>query len=171
MQGLSFNRARRARLLLATKSDSIRVPNLRTLLAIGFGLTLAGVWPAILTGQSLSFLKTLPAAPPPWGAAAAAADASGIYIAEGITSLRKYDRDGAEIWSRGLEGLHIRAMAAHAAGVYAGGIAAGTESFVRLYDAQGTELWTRQLRDWSLQQRLVLAEIRYSRRRALDQAI
>lgn len=110
----------------------------------GFALALAGVSPAILTGQSLSFLKTLPAAPPPWGAAAAAGDASGIYIAEGVTSLRKYDRDGAEIWSRGLEGLHIRAMATHAAGVYAGGLVAGAESFVRLYDAQGTEIWTRQ---------------------------
>ena len=118
--------------------------NIRFLLVFGFGLTLAGVWTAILTGQSLSFLKTLPAAPPPWGAAAVAGDASGIYVAEVVTFLRKYDRDGAQIWSRGLEGLHIRGMATHAAGVYAGGIAGGAESFVRLYDAQGTEIWTRQ---------------------------
>ena len=110
----------------------------------GLGLSPAGVWPASIKGQSLSFLKTLPAAPPPWGAEAAAGDASGIYIAEGVAFLRKYDRDGAEIWSRGLEGLHIRGMATHAAGVYAGGIVAGAESFVRLYDPQGTEIWTRQ---------------------------
>src|SRR5450759_4997632 len=84
---------------------------------LGFALTLVGVWPAIVEGQSLSFLKTLPAGPPPWSAAAAAGDASGIYIAESDTFLRKYDRDGVEIWSRRLA-AQIRGMATHDAGVY-----------------------------------------------------
>ena len=86
---------------------SFLVPIMKVL---GFALTLVGVWPAIVEGQSLSFLKTLPAGPPPWNAAAAAGDATGIYIAESDTFLRKYDRDGAEIWSRKLE-AQIRGMA------------------------------------------------------------
>ena len=88
---------------------------------LGFALALVGVWPAIAEAQSLSFLKTLPAGPPPWNAAAAAADATGIYIAESDTFLRKYDRDGVAIWSRRLEGLQIRGMATNDAGVYVGG--------------------------------------------------
>jgi hypothetical protein len=121
---------------------------------LGFALALVGVWPAIAEAQSLSFLKTLPAGPPPWNAAAAAADATGIYIAESDTFLRKYDRDGAEIWSRKFE-AQIRAMATHDAGVYVGGLTqnntppgphgtASIESLIRLYDPQGNELWTRQ---------------------------
>src|SRR3954453_20709139 len=118
----------------------------RILKGLGFGVALVGVWPAI--AQSLSFLKTLPAGPPPGNAAAAAADATGIYIAESDTFLRKYDRDGVEIWSRRLE-AQIRAMATHDAGVYVGGITSnvlpgqqrvGTnDAFVRLYDVQGNE--------------------------------
>lgn len=122
---------------------------------LGFAVMMAGVWPGVVEGQSLSFLKTLPAGPPPWNAAAAAADGSGIYIAEADTFLRKYDREGAEIWSRRLEGFQIRSMATSAAGVYVGGLTqnytppgpygtASVESVIRLYDAQGNELWTRQ---------------------------
>jgi uncharacterized protein (TIGR03437 family) len=123
---------------------------------LGFALALVGVWPAIAEAQSLSFFKTLPAGPPPWSAAAAVADATGIYIAESVTFLRKYDRDGVEIWSRALdEGLLIRSMATSAVGVYVGGLTrnytspgphgtGSVESFIRLYDPQGNELWTRQ---------------------------
>src|SRR4051794_5309234 len=124
---------------------------------LGLALMLAGVWPGIVEGQSLSFLKTLPAGPPPWNAAAAAGDASGIYIAESDTFLRKYDRDGVEIWSRRLDGFQIRSMATSEAGVYVGGLTqnntvpgpqgtASVESLIRLYDGQGNELWTRQFR-------------------------
>ena len=120
----------------------------------GFALMLVGVSPAIVEGQSLSFLKTLEAGPPAWNAAGTAGDASGIYIAESDTSLRKYDRDGTEIWSRRLE-AQIRGMATSGAGLYVAGLAynnvvpgpGGTsniESFVRLYDTQGNEIWTRQ---------------------------
>lgn len=123
------------------------------LLWFGFAATMAAVWPAAVEGQSLSYLKTLPAGPPPWSAAAAAGDASGIYIAEGDTFLRKYDREGAEIWSRRFD-AHIRSMATHDAGVYVGGLTSNvlpgqqrvgtTDAFVRLYDVDGNEKWTRQ---------------------------
>src|SRR3954453_22214464 len=120
---------------------------------LGFALALVGVLSAIVEAQSLSFFKTLPAGPPPWSAAAAAGDPSGIYIAESDTFLRKYDREGVEIWSRRLE-AQIRSMATHDAGVYVGGITSGVlpgevrvgtnDAFVRLYDVQGNEIWTRQ---------------------------
>jgi uncharacterized protein (TIGR03437 family) len=113
-------------------------------MVLGFALTLAGVWPAAVEGQSLSFLKTLPAGPPAWNASASAGDATGIYIAEGDMSLRKFDRDGVEIWSRKLQGLQIRSMATHDAGVYVGGLTQNNESLIRLYDPQGNELWSRQ---------------------------
>jgi len=126
----------------------------RNLLRFGVALALAAVGPAIVAGQSLTFLKTLPAAPPPWIATAAAGDASGIYIVEADKFLRKYDRDGAELWSRPLEGLNIRSMATSAAGVYVGGLtqtiapdpqrSVTIETLIRLYDAQGNQLWTKQ---------------------------
>src|ERR1043166_9398726 len=105
----------------------------------GFALTLIGIWPAIAHGQSLSFFKALSAGPPPWSAAAAAGDATGIYAAESDTFLRKCDRDVVEIWSRKLGGLQIRSIATAGAGVFVGGLGqnGSVESVVRLYDVQG----------------------------------
>src|SRR5262249_48341536 len=103
-----------------------------------------------------SFLRTLPAAPPPWNSTAVAGADSGIYIAEGDSVLHKYDRDGAEIWSLRFEKLQlIRAVAAYGSGVYIGGATynnvvpgppgtAAAESLIRLYDDQGSEKWSRQ---------------------------
>src|ERR1051326_3290455 len=116
--------------------------------SLSFGLTIAltCVLPSTVEGQSLSFLKRLPAAPPPWNSTTVAGDASGIYTADGDNLLHKYDRDGAEIWSLRFENLRlIRALATSGAGLYVGGAtynnvetgAAGSsaaESYVRLYD-------------------------------------
>ena len=132
------------------------MPYFEKLLSFSVALTLTGVWPATLEAQSLSFMRMLPAGPPPWNSTAVASDASGIYIADGDSILRKYDYDGAEIWSLRFENLRlIRALAAYGANLYVGGanynnVAPGpsgtsaAESFIRLYDRQGHEIWTRQ---------------------------
>ena len=121
---------------------------LRNLLTFGFALTLAGVWPAISEGQTLSFVKTLPGSPE--GVSAATGDASGIYVASGTdhgTFVRKYDRDGVEIWSRGFGvPVTLTGMTTSGAGVYAAGFTfpGSVDAFVRLYDVQGNEIWTSQ---------------------------
>jgi hypothetical protein len=105
---------------------------------LGFALALVGVWPAIAGAQSLSFLKTLPAGPPPWNAAAAAADATGIYIAESDRFLRKYDRDGAGWRKLGFsdQGMAVRRRCLR------GGLTQNND----LVDASTTlgRLWSRQ---------------------------
>src|SRR5687768_12230459 len=92
------------------------------LLSFGLASVLTGIWCATVEGQSLSFLRTLPAAPPAWNSTAVASDVSGIYIAEGDNVLHKYDRDGGEIWSLRFENLRlIRAIATYGTSVYVGG--------------------------------------------------
>lgn len=104
-------------------------------------------------------------------AAAIALQASGVYIvgetqgalpnqthAGGAdTFVRKYDRDGNELWTRqfGTPSEEIPYdIAADASGVYVSGVTGGTlpnqthqgggDAFVRKYDSEGSELWTRQ---------------------------
>ena len=77
----------------------------------------------------------------------------------GDAFLRKYDRDGNEIWTRKFGTSlfdQVRAVSADAAGrVYVGGdvgatlpgqtSAGSTDAFVRKYDRDGNEVWTIQL--------------------------
>jgi hypothetical protein len=104
-------------------------------------------------------------------ATAIAVNASGVYVAgatqgtlRGLTGagdadgfLRKYDVDGAEIWTRQFgtsESDEILSMAIDASGLYLAGATTGTmggqtsagslDAFVRKYDFNGEVVWTRQ---------------------------
>jgi hypothetical protein len=100
-----------------------------------------------------------------------ALDGTGLYVAgstadtlEGQTSagnadafVRKYDREGNEVWTRqfGTSSFdQARALAVHTSGLYVAGITADAmpgqtsagahDAFIRKYDASGNEVWTRQ---------------------------
>jgi hypothetical protein len=100
-----------------------------------------------------------------------ALDASGVYVAGSTADVlpgqvsagnadafvRKYDREGTELWTRQFGTSSFdqgRGIAVHASGVYTAGLTAGAlpgqtsagahDAFVRKYDATGKELWTRQ---------------------------
>jgi hypothetical protein len=100
-----------------------------------------------------------------------ALDASGVYVAGSTADVlpgqasagnadafvRKYDREGNELWTRqfGTSSFdQARGIAVHTSGVYVAGLTAGAmpgqtsagahDAFVRKYDASGAELWTRQ---------------------------
>ena len=104
-------------------------------------------------------------------ATAIAVNASGVYVAgatqgtlRGLTGagdadgfLRKYDIDGAEIWTRQFgtsESDEILSMAIDASGLYLAGATTGTmggqtsagslDAFVHKYDFNGEVVWTRQ---------------------------
>jgi hypothetical protein len=104
-------------------------------------------------------------------ATAIAVNASGVYVAgatqgtlRGLTGagdadgfLRKYDVNGAEIWTRQFgtsESDEILSMAIDASGLYLAGATTGTmggqtsagslDAFVRKYDFNGEVVWTRQ---------------------------
>jgi hypothetical protein len=96
-----------------------------------------------------------------------AADVSGLYVAgvtgsvlpgeptagDGGAFLRKYDADGAVVWTRQFGGS-ASAVAADASGIYVVGFtggafpgeisAGGDDAFLRKYDADGAVVWTRQ---------------------------
>ena len=99
-------------------------------------------------------------------ATGAAVDSSGVYVSgfagfslPGQSAfgafVRKYDRNGAELWTRqfGTPGDIAFGVAADTTGVYVAGStigplvspAAGTDAFLRKYDASGTAVWTRQI--------------------------
>lgn len=103
-------------------------------------------------------------------AAAIAVNASGVYVAgatQGILPgqtgagdsdgfLRKYDLNGAEVWTRQFgtpASDEIVSMAIDASGLYVAGTTSGTigqasagavDAFVRKYDFSGEVVWTRQ---------------------------
>ena len=114
-----------------------------------FGMFVLAVGLCISTvqGQTVSLFKTLPG--PHNAGSIMLVDASGVY-SFGDT-IRKYNLDGAEVWSRNHPRHETVAwLASTNAGVYAAGhistAPAGIEAFVSLYDAQGNELWNRPIK-------------------------
>ena len=118
-------------------------------------LLMAGGIAAALSGQTVSFFPRLR------GGRTVAADANSVYVAgeyrdivDGIFTsravVRKYDAQGAELWSRQFnEPSAATALAVLETGVYVAGTAAGAQfglrgGFVRRYDSEGNELWTRR---------------------------
>ncbi len=101
------------------------------------------------------------------------ADASGVYVGgrthgalpgqtragEEDSYVRKYNHDGAVLWTRQFgtpRADMVSSVSAHSTGVYVGGSTGGpladavvghTDAFVRKYDGSGTLLWTRQFGD------------------------
>lgn len=105
------------------------------------------------------------------GAKAVCTDSTGVYVVgytydalaghanagDSDVFVRKYDRDGNELWTRqfGTRGLDAATAAcADESGVYVIGwldetlpgqeSAGGQDCYIRKYDSQGNELWTRQ---------------------------
>ena len=112
-------------------------------------LALLGLVSTLMDGQTLSFFRALPGPGPHTQADIMLVDGSGVY-SFGDT-IRKYDLDGAAVWSREHpRGETVAWLASTGAGVYAAGHippAPGgrTEAFVSLYDLQGNELWNRSI--------------------------
>lgn len=115
-----------------------------------FGFVMAaGFFPSMVKGQTLSFLKTLPG--PNNQGSIMIVDASGVYSFG--DAIRKYDLDGAAVWSREHpRGETVAWLASTNAGVYAAGHISPNspvgriEAFVSLYDAQGNEVWNRPIK-------------------------
>ena len=112
---------------------------------LGFMIAV-GVCSMIMEGQSLSFFKTLPGSS---GGSPILVDGSGVYSLS--DKFRRYDREGALIWSREYRsGETVAWLASSSAGLYAAGHipprspAVLIDAFVRLYNLQGDEVWNRQ---------------------------
>lgn len=116
-----------------------------------------------------------------------AGDGSGAYVvgytagplrsqsqAGGFDSfIRKYDANGAELWTRQFGSLtddYAYAVATHTSGVYVVGqvdccagalpgqpTTAGTDAYVRKFDGDGNELWTRMISTSNIERALAVA--------------
>ena len=110
---------------------------------LGF-VMVAGLCPLMVEGQTLSFFKPLAGSNNGY---AMLVDASGVYTFD--DRFRKYDLDGAAVWSREHpRGQTVAWLASSGAGLYAAGHIPSpvgiSNAFVRLYDLQGNEVWNRQ---------------------------
>ncbi len=108
-------------------------------------------------GQPISFFRQF-GRPGMDRAVAVAADATGIYLIGDRppwqSGVRKYDREGNELWTREFSvpagGAQVIGAAADGTGVYIIGYFRNSQGmdagqFVRKYSAGGDESWTRQL--------------------------